>query len=171
MQLATQQGEIAAGTTLCKPCGILCEICIGPSDSECNLCINASRNGVCVESCEPSGECNSSTLYPALDSSIEIINNVTRRCEAPPAGFPLGTVVGGAITGVIIMVMVVGCGLLLCMCFRLGPFKSLKSFPIITIQFNKPGKFIRSVHDYEIQQRLYLYNIQYEGKTSTTITS
>ena len=89
MQLATQQGEIAAGTTLCKPCGILCEICIGPSESECNLCINASRNGVCVESCEPSGECNSSTLYPAFDSSIEIINNVTRRCEALPTEFPL----------------------------------------------------------------------------------
>ena len=73
-------------------------------------------NGVCVESCEPLGECSSSTLYPALDSSIETINNVTMRCEAPPVWMPIGAVVGGAIAGVIIMVMVVGCGLLLCMC-------------------------------------------------------
>ena len=73
---------------------------------------------------------------------------MTRRCELPPAGFPLGAVVGGAIASVIVTVMmVVGCGLLVCMCFRLGPFKSLTSFPVITIQFNKPGKFIRSVSD------------------------
>ena len=89
-------------------------------------------------------------MYPALDSSIiEIINdNVTRRCEPPPAGFSLdvlGAAVGVAIAGVIVVVLVVGCGLLLCMCCRLGPFKGVTSFPVITIQFNKQGKFIRSV--------------------------
>ena len=147
MQLETQQGEIAAGTTLCRPCGILCEICIGPSDSECNLCINASRNGVCVESCEPSGECSRSTLYQSLDSSIEIRNNMTRRCE--PGVASISVVAVGWIIGVVTIVMlpVVGCCLLLCMRYRIGPFESLESFPVITVQFNKPGKFMRSVSD------------------------
>ena len=63
MQLEEQQGEIIAGTTLCNPCPPLCEICVGPSDSECNLCTNASSMGVCVESCGPSGECDSSTVH------------------------------------------------------------------------------------------------------------
>ena len=55
--------------------------------------------------------------YPALDSSLEIINNnVTRRCEPLPA--PLGAAVGVAIAGVIVVVLVVGSGLLLCMCCR-----------------------------------------------------
>ena len=82
---------------------------------------------------------------------------------------PIGAVVGGAIGGIVIIVMrpVVGCGLLVCMCFRIGPFKSLKSFPVITIQFNKPGKFIRSVHDYRTLQHTFLHNIQYERKTTT----
>ena len=52
---------------------------------------------------------------------------------------------GVAIAGVIVVVLVVGSGLLLCMCCRLGPFKGMTSFPVIIIQFNKQGKFIRSV--------------------------
>ena len=132
-----------------QPVSILCEICVGPSDSECNRCTFASSMGVCVESCGPSGECDSSTvqIISTLDSSLEIINdNVTRRCEPlPAAGFPLGAAVGVAITGVIVVVLVVGSGLLLCMCCRLGPFKGMTSFPVIIIQFNKQGKFIRSV--------------------------
>ena len=86
-------------------------------------------------------------IISTLDSSIiEIINdNVTRRCEPLPAGFPLGAAVGVAIAGVIVVVLVVGSGLLLCMCCRLGPFKGMTSFPVIIIQFNKQGKFIRSV--------------------------
>ena len=63
LQLEAQQGEIIAGTTLCNPCPLLCETCVGPSNSECNLCTNASSMGACVESCGPSGECDSSTVY------------------------------------------------------------------------------------------------------------
>ena len=85
-------------------------------------------------------------IISTLDSSLGIINdNVTRRCEPLPAGFPLGAAVGVAIAGVIVVVLVVGSGLLLCMCCRLGPFKGMTSFPVITIQFNKQGKFIRLV--------------------------
>ena len=64
---------------------------------------------------------------------------MSRMCESLPAGlgFPVGTVVGVAIAGVIVVVLVVGSGLLLCMCCRLGPFKGMTSFSVITIQLNK----------------------------------
>ena len=64
---------------------------------------------------------------------------MTKRCEPLPtgfplgaAGFPLGAAVGVAIAGVIVVVLVVGSGLLLCMCCRLGPFKGMvKDQPIL----------------------------------------
>ena len=46
------------------------------------------------------------------------------------------------------------------MCFRLGPFKSMTSFPVITIQFNKLGQLFKFVFVFHYS----VHNMQYESR-------